>query len=58
MLDDDLDTRKINKIRMCQDCRAGMMTFIVETRQKDGTWKAVKTTRNCGHLYTTDPQFN
>jgi hypothetical protein len=55
---DDFNRRQINKSKPCKDCRAAMMTFTVEERQKDGTWIPVKITRNCGHEYPTDPQFN
>jgi hypothetical protein len=52
---DDLDIRKINKLQKCTECRAAMMTFLVEVRQSDGTWKLAKVTRNCGHVLEDDP---
>jgi hypothetical protein len=50
------DLRTSHKVKPCKECRAAMMTFTTEERQKDGTWKVTKIVRNCGHVADTDPQ--
>ncbi len=54
-MDEDRITKIVKAVKMCHDCRAGILTLFTEEKQDDGSWKTIRIQRNCGHTYVGDP---